>query len=59
LRGVIADSPNKGDELKEVAAEIEKIALRKAKIIDAYVDGLIKRSEFERTNNRYNKQMEA
>jgi DNA invertase Pin-like site-specific DNA recombinase len=56
VRQAIADSPNKGDELKEVMAGLEKIAVKKSKLIDMYVEGLIKRPEFEKTFAGYEKQ---
>jgi DNA invertase Pin-like site-specific DNA recombinase/ribosomal protein S25 len=56
VRQAIADSPDNGDEMGEITAGIEKIGLRKAKLIDTFVDGLISRAEFEEANLRYSKQ---
>jgi hypothetical protein len=36
---------------------IEKMALRKSKLIDLCVDGLITKAEFEKTNSQYDKQV--
>jgi len=59
IRQVIADSPNKSTELKEVLSGLEKIAVRKSKLIDMYTDGMIKRAEFEKSFNQYERQQEA
>jgi hypothetical protein len=56
MRQAIADCPNKGDELKEVMAGLEKVAVKKSKLIDMYVEGLIKRVEFEKSFAGYDKQ---
>ena len=58
VRQAIADTPNKGDELTAVIAGIEKIAVRKSKLIDMYVDGLIKRPEYEKAFGQYDKQQQ-
>ena len=59
IRQGIADSPNNGDELKEVLTGLDKVAVRKSKLIEMYLDGLIKRPEFEKTFAGYEKQQEA
>ena len=59
IRQAIADSPNKGAELKEVLTGLEKIAVKKSKLIDMYTDGMIKRAEFEKSFNQYERQQEA
>jgi DNA invertase Pin-like site-specific DNA recombinase len=59
VRHAIDNTPNAGDELKEVMAGLDKIATRKSKLIDMYVDGMIKRPEFEKTFAGYEKQSEA
>jgi DNA invertase Pin-like site-specific DNA recombinase len=56
VRQAIDDSPNMGNEIKEVMAGLEKIALRKSKLIDMHVDGLIRRSDFEKSFGQYDKQ---
>ncbi|MDR0372434.1 MAG: recombinase family protein [Nitrososphaerota archaeon] len=56
LRHAIATSPNKGDEIKEVMTGLDKTAARKSKLIDMYVDGLIKRPEYEKSFEQYDKQ---
>jgi len=57
VRQAIANSPDKSKEIKEIGAGIEKMAVRKSKLIDLCVDGLITKSEFEQTNSQYNKQL--
>ena len=56
VRRAIAECPNKGDELKEVMTGLDKIAVRKSKLIEMYLDGLIKRPEFEKVFAGYEKQ---
>jgi DNA invertase Pin-like site-specific DNA recombinase/exonuclease VII small subunit len=59
IRQNITDSSNNDTEIEAITADIEKIAvLRKAKLIDAFVDGLISRAEFEQTNSRYNERLD-
>ena len=57
VRQAIADSPEKSKEIKEIGAGIEKMAVRKSKLIDLCVDGLITKAEFEKTNSQYDKQL--
>jgi len=59
VRHAIDNSPNMGNEIKEVMAGLEKITVRKSKLIDMHVDGLIKRSDFEKSFGQYDKQQEA
>ena len=59
VRHAIDNSPNKTAELEKVGADIDKIAVRKSKLIELCVDGLITRAEFEKTNAQYNKQLTA
>jgi DNA invertase Pin-like site-specific DNA recombinase len=59
VRKAIDDSPNMGNEIKEVMAGLEKIAVRKSKLIDMHVDGLITRSDFEKSFGQYDKQEQA
>ena len=59
VRKNIADSPNKGSEIKAVKAEIERVTARKTKLMDTFMDSLISRAEFEQCLNRYNKQFEV
>ncbi|MCL2475717.1 recombinase family protein [Candidatus Bathycorpusculum sp.] len=56
VRHAIDESPNKGTELKEVMADLDKVAARKSKLIEMYLDGMIKRPEFEKTFAGYEKQ---
>jgi regulator of replication initiation timing len=56
VRRAIDESPNKGTELKEVMAELDKVAARKSRLIEMYLDGMIKRPEFEKTFAGYEKQ---
>ena len=56
VRKAIAKSPNKSKEIKEIGASIEKMAARKSKLIDLLVDGIITKTEYEKTNNQYDKQ---
>ena len=57
VRHAIDNSPNKTAELEQVGAD--KITLRKSKLIEMCVDGLITRTEFEKANNQYTKQFIA
>jgi exonuclease VII small subunit len=60
LRQTINESPNNDTEIESITTDIKKISvLRKAKLIDAFVDGLISREEFEQTNSRYNERLEV
>jgi len=56
MRHAIDNTPNAGDELKEVIAGIDKIADKKSKLIDMYLEGLMKRPEYERAFRQYDKQ---
>jgi DNA invertase Pin-like site-specific DNA recombinase len=56
---VIAESSNKSSEIKAIMAGMEKIGVRKSKLIDLHMDGAITRAEFDKTNNQYNKQLDA
>ena len=53
----IANSPDKAREIKQIGANIEKMATRKSKLIDLLVDGTITKAEYEKTNNQYDKQV--
>jgi DNA invertase Pin-like site-specific DNA recombinase len=55
----IAKSPNNADEMRSITADVERITARKGKLIDAYVDGLITKAEFEQTNSRYSTRIEG
>ena len=57
LSQIIADSPNHTNELNEIKVNIEKITARKNKLVDAYMDNLITKSEFEQVKDRYSKQL--
>jgi flagellar motor protein MotB len=59
VRRAIAESPNKGSEIKTVGEGIERIIAKKSKLIDMFADGLISKDEFTRTNTQYNKQAES
>jgi DNA invertase Pin-like site-specific DNA recombinase len=59
VQKVIDKSPNNAPEIKVISTDMEKIAMRKVKLLDLCVDGLITRAEFEKSNNQYNKQIEA
>ncbi|MDR0493545.1 MAG: recombinase family protein [Nitrososphaerota archaeon] len=59
VRHAIDASPNKSAELEQVGADMDRIAVRKSKLIELCVDGLITRAEFEKTNEQYNKQLVA
>ncbi|MCL2643116.1 MAG: recombinase family protein [Candidatus Bathyarchaeota archaeon] len=59
MRHAIDNTPNAGDELKEVIAGIDKIADKKSKLIDMYLEGLMKRPEYERAFRQYDKQEKA
>jgi len=58
VRKAIDESPDKSDELKAVGAAMEKIAHKKSKLLmELYMDGLITRDEFKKTNEQYDKQL--
>jgi len=57
VRQMIDNSPDNSKEIKEIGAGIEKMAVRKSKLIDMCVDGLITKAEFEKTNSQYDKQL--
>jgi len=57
VRKTIDNNPDKSAEIKEIGAGIEKMSIRKSKLIDMCVDGLITKAEFEKTNNQYDKQL--
>jgi len=59
VRQAIADSPNQGNELKEVIAGLEKIADKKSRLIDMHLDGHIKLAEFKKAFAGYEKQQKA
>ncbi|MCL2257617.1 MAG: recombinase family protein [Candidatus Bathyarchaeota archaeon] len=59
IQQAISDSPNKGDELKEVLTGIDKIADKKSRLIDMHLDGLIKLAEYKKSYAQYEKQQEA
>jgi hypothetical protein len=56
VREAIDSCPSAGDELREVMAGLDKIAAKKSKLIDMYVEGLIKRPEYEKSFGQYDKQ---
>jgi hypothetical protein len=57
VRQAIANSPDKSNEIKEIGVGIQKMAMRQSKLIDLCVDGLISKSEFEKTKSQYDKQV--
>jgi DNA invertase Pin-like site-specific DNA recombinase len=57
VRQNIANNPDKSKEIKEIGAGIEKMAVRQSKLIDMCVDGLISKSEYEKTKSQYDKQL--
>jgi DNA invertase Pin-like site-specific DNA recombinase len=57
VRRTIVNSPDKSKEIKEVGAGIEKMAVRRSKLIDMCVDGLITKAEYEKTKSQYDKQV--
>ena len=59
VRKAIDELPNQSKELAEIMAGLEKTTTRKSKLIDMYVDGLIKRPEFEKSFSQYENQREA
>jgi DNA invertase Pin-like site-specific DNA recombinase len=59
VRHAIDNSPNMGNEIKEVMAGLDKIATRKSKLIEMYLDGMMKRPEYERAFGQYDKQEQA
>ncbi|MCL1970367.1 MAG: recombinase family protein [Candidatus Bathyarchaeota archaeon] len=59
IRQVIANCPNKGDELNEVMAGLDKVADKKTRLIDMHLDGLIKLAEYRKSYAQYEKQQEA
>jgi DNA invertase Pin-like site-specific DNA recombinase len=59
VRHAIDTSPNVGNEIKEVMAGLKKITTRKSKLIEMYLDGLMKRPEYERAFGQYDKQEQA
>jgi len=56
---VIARCPDNADEMRAITTDIERVAARKGKLLDTYVDGLLTRAEFEEANSRYGTQLEA
>ncbi|MDR0797185.1 MAG: recombinase family protein [Nitrososphaerota archaeon] len=58
VQHVIARSPNNADEMRAITASVERLILRKSKLVDTYVDGLITRAEFEEAKSRYSKQLD-
>jgi hypothetical protein len=56
VQRAINNSPDKSKEIKEIGASLEKMAMRKSKLIDLLVDGLISRTEYEKTYKQYDKQ---
>jgi hypothetical protein len=59
VRRAIAESPNKGSEIKAVGEGIERVLAKKSKIIDMFADGMITKDEFTKANAQYIKQAEA
>jgi DNA invertase Pin-like site-specific DNA recombinase len=59
VRRAIAESPNKGGEIKAVGEGIERLLAKKSKIIDMFADGMITKDEFASANALYIKQAEA
>jgi DNA invertase Pin-like site-specific DNA recombinase len=59
VRHAIDNSPNKGDEINEVMANIDKVAAKKSKLIDMHLDGLIELAEYKNAYAQYAKQQEA
>jgi hypothetical protein len=59
VRQAIAISPNKSSEIKEIGTSIEKMATKKSKLIDLLVEGTITKTDFEKTNSQYDKQLSA
>jgi hypothetical protein len=57
VRQTIANSPDKSKEIKEIGVGIEKMSMRKSKLIDLCVDGLITKAEYEKTKSQYDKQL--
>ena len=57
VQHAINNSPNKSKEIKEIGADIQKMANRQSKLIDMCVDGLISKAEFESTKSQYDKQI--
>jgi len=58
VRRAIAECPNKGDELNEVLANIDKVADKKSRLIEMHLDGLISLVEYKKAYAGYEKQQE-
>jgi hypothetical protein len=58
VQQAIARSPNNADEMRAITANIERLILRKSKLVDTYVDGLLSRDEFEEAKSRCSKQLD-
>jgi DNA invertase Pin-like site-specific DNA recombinase len=52
-------SPNNAKEIDAIGGDMEKIAVRKSKLVEMYMDGLISRAEYEKLNYKYNKQLQT
>ncbi|MDR0492167.1 MAG: recombinase family protein [Nitrososphaerota archaeon] len=59
VRHAIDTSPNKSAEKERILADMDRMAVRKSKLTDLCVDGVITRAEFEKTNSQYNRQLLA
>ncbi|MCL1966196.1 MAG: hypothetical protein FWF62_03475, partial [Candidatus Bathyarchaeota archaeon] len=56
VRQAIADCPNKGDELKEVLAGLDKLSDKKSRLINMHLDRLITLAEYRKVYAEYEKQ---
>jgi DNA invertase Pin-like site-specific DNA recombinase len=59
VRRIIAESPDKSSEIKEIMTNMAKVGARKSKLIDLHVDGAITRAEFDKANNQYSRQLDV
>ena len=56
VRQAIADCPNKGDELAEVLAGLDKLSDKKSRLINMHLDRLITLAEYRKVYAEYEKQ---
>ena len=59
IRQAVAVTPNFGSEINGLTIDIDRVIGRKSKLLDAFIDGLISRTEFEQANSRYSLQLDA
>jgi hypothetical protein len=59
VREAIDNCPSAGAELREVMAGLDKVSVKKSKLIDIYLDGLVKRPEYEKAFAGYDKQQKT